>query len=59
MKTHTVEHYKSVLSNRPIKEGFEQLKSDKEELSRLRLEAAKLNKSIPWTLDDLEEVLKY
>ena len=59
LKTHTVEHYKSVLSNRPIKEGFEQLKSDKEELSRLRLEAAKLNKSIPWTLDDLEEVLKY
>ena len=58
MQTHTVEHYKLVLSNRAIKEGFEQLKSDKKELSKLQLEAAKLHKSIPWTLSDLEEVLE-
>ena len=39
------------MSNRPIKEGLE--------LSKLRLEAAKITKSIPWTIEDLEEVLKY
>ena len=59
LEKHTVEHYRSVLSNRVMKDGLEQLKDDKEELSKLRLEAAKRNKSNPWTKDDLEEVLKY
>ena len=59
LKTHTMKHYKKVLSNRPIKEEFKQIKEEKEELCRRRIEMAKKNKSEPWSMEDLETVLKY
>merc|ERR1719319_1043148 len=42
-----------------MKEEHDQMKTDKEELCNLRIEEAKYKKSNPWTLEDLEKVLKY
>ena len=53
------EHYKTVLENRPIKEELKHVKTDKEELSALRLDIAMKTKSPAWTSDDLEIVLKH
>ena len=50
--------YMQRLKNWPIKKEFEEIKAFKEELFDLRLKLASGNKSIPWTMEDLEEVLK-
>ena len=47
------------LKNKPIKEGLENVKKDKEELCRKRLEKAKNSKTEPWKIEDLEAVLKF
>jgi len=59
LKKHTMNHYKEVLSNRPMKPEHKQIKEDKEELCYMRIEEAKKNKSEPWSMVDLEKVLKY
>ena len=51
--------YENRLKNRPIKEGLEQLQKDKEDLCKLRLNIARKNKTEPWTLEQLDVVLKY
>ena len=53
-----LETYVHRLRSRPIKEEFENMKGDKDELFELRMELASSNKSKPWTLDELEIVLK-
>ena len=50
--------YKHRLRNRPIKEEFQEIKACKEELFELRMNLANSAKSVPWTMDDLELVLK-
>ena len=50
--------YKERLQNRPMKEDLIDLKESKEELCQLRLELAGQNKSNPWTMDQLEVVLR-
>ena len=50
--------YMHRLRNRPIKEGFEELKAFKDELFELRLKLASSNRSLPWTMEDLEAVLE-
>ena len=40
-----------------MKDGLEHMKNSKEELCRLRVNAAMNNKSPPWTMDELEIVL--
>ena len=50
--------YKERLQNRPMKEELIDLKESKEELCQLRLELAGQNKSNPWTMDQLEVVLR-
>ena len=52
------DHYRKVLENKPMKEGLEQVQKDKEELSALRLDIATKEKSPPWDMTDLENVLK-
>ena len=47
------------LRNRPIKAEFQGMKELKEELFEMRLNLAKCNKSSPWTLKDLEFILKH
>ena len=47
------------LKNKPIKEGLENVKKDKEELCRRRLEKARNSKTEPWKIEDIEAVLKY
>ena len=42
-----------------MKNTLENIRKDKEELCNLRLEKAKNNKTAPWTMDDLDKVLKY
>ena len=59
LKEHILNHYKKVLSNRPINKKHEELQKDKEDLCNKRIEEAKLNKSDPWKMEDLEKVLKY
>ena len=46
------------LRNRPIKTGFEQLKKMKTELFELRLKSSYQNKSLPWTMNNLDKALK-
>ena len=53
LKTHTINHYKSVLSNMPIHPNLINLKEEKEDISRLRIELAKLNTSNSWNMEDL------
>ena len=52
MKTFT-----SRLRHRPIKKGLEKLKVLKEELCAKRMEMSKLNKSDPWKITDVTNVL--
>ena len=53
LKVNTMDHYKKVLANRPIKAGLEDFKEAKEELCEARIQSAKLNKSKPWTKEEL------
>ena len=50
--------YKNRLRSRPIKDDFESIKQHKEELFELKLKIAKSNESKPWTMFQLEAVLK-
>ena len=50
--------YKHRLRNRPIKEEFQEMKACKDELFELRMNLANSAKSVPWTMEDLELVLK-
>ena len=50
--------YMHRLRNRPIKDDFQEIKTLKDNLFELRLRLANSNKSAPWTMDDLELVLK-
>ena len=59
IQTEALNHYKRVLANRPIQPDLIELKNKKEELCGERIKQAKLNKSAPWTEDDLEVVLKF
>ena len=54
-----VETYKKRLENRKIKENLEGLKSDKEELCKLRLKLSSKRITPDWTMDQLERVLDY
>ena len=54
----TVKHYEKVLQNRPIKEGLEEHKSEREHLANQRLKQASLNKTPDWDMIDLNEALK-
>ena len=47
------------LKNRNIKEDLIDMKNDKEEMCKNSLKAASENKTLPWTMKQLEEVLKY
>ena len=51
--------YKERLQNRKMRPNLIHLQKEKEELCMQRLEAAKSNKTAPWTMDQLDVVLKY
>ena len=59
IKKIAIDHYTKVLKNREIKDGLKHVQNDKEELFTHRLDLAKASKSAPWTMDQLEAVLKY
>ena len=46
------------LRNRPMKEELNEMKTLKDELFKIRMNLASSNKSLPWTMEDLELVLK-
>ena len=50
--------YKKRLRNREMKDNLEDIRKEKEELCELRLKLAKTNKTKPWTMDNLDSVLK-
>ena len=58
IKKHTINHFKNVLRNRPIKEDLKEYQIEKEELCQSRLEQSKNNKTPDWTKKDLIKVLK-
>ena len=49
--------YKEILKNRPMKEGLEHVQEAKERLADSIMEKAKLNKTPPWDMKDIELVL--
>ena len=53
-----IQTYQKRLQNRPMKEDLHHIRKQKEELCYRRLEAAKKNNTPPWTMNDLEKVLK-
>ena len=50
--------FKFCLRHRPVQPGFEECSEKQEELFKLRLAKAKEKKTPPWTMKDLEAVLK-
>ena len=50
--------YINRLRSRPVKEGFEDMKTLKMKLFDMRLNLSRMNKSQPWTLKNLETALK-
>ena len=51
--------FKERLSNRNMKENLNDMKQAKEDLCKIRLKTAAKNKTPPWTMEQLEKVLKY
>ena len=54
-----LKHYQNILGNKVMDDDLKHVQEDKEELSALRLDLAKKNKSQDWTMDDLNKVLKF
>ena len=54
-----LETYKKRLQNRPMKDDLKDIQKEKEELCNIRLNIARNRKTVPWTMDDLDVVLKY
>ena len=54
-----VEHYTKVLENRPMLEKYLNLKTEKDKLCDEHIKIAKQIKTKPWTMDELEAVLKH
>ena len=50
--------YKHRLRNRPMKEGMEKIKDEKEAIAHKVMEAARLTKTDPWDMGDLDLVLR-
>ena len=55
----TLETCKKRLQNRPMKDDLKDIQKEKEELCNTRLNIARNRKTEPWTMDDLDAVLKY
>ena len=53
-----IEHYSKVLENRPIREGLEKHKLEREELCNKQIEASKKETTPDWTLNDVKIVIK-
>ena len=58
MKNATIDHYKNVLKYRPIKDGLEENRKQREELCNLRIQKAKKNKTPKWEESDVKFVIK-
>ena len=56
IKDMAVKAYEHRLRNRPMKEGMENIKDEKEKLAHKVMEAARNNKTDPWDMCDLEIV---
>ena len=55
----SLETFKERLRNRNIKDNLINMKNDKEEICKAVLKNASKNKTRPWNMEQLEEVLKY
>ena len=58
LKALYLDTFKYRLRHRPVQPGFENLLEYQKELFDLRLELAKMNRTEPWTIGDLEEAIK-
>ena len=57
IKDMAIKAYENRLRNRPIKEGLEHILVAKEKLADMLMEKARLNKTPPWNIQDLQVVL--
>ena len=58
IKQVTIDHFKKVLEDRPIKEGLEEHKKQREKLCQIRVQVAKTKKTARWELEDVQFVIK-
>ena len=58
LKKLTMDHFKKVLENRPIKPELEEYKKERENLYEKRMILAGQNKTPDWTSDDVKFVIK-
>ena len=53
-----MKHFKNVLENKPIDNNLKHVQKARENLSIKRMEIAARNKTVDWTIDDLNRALK-
>ena len=58
IKKLTMDHFKKVLENRPMKPELEEYKKEREELCDKRMKLASKNKTPDWTSEDVKFVVK-
>ena len=54
IKDMAVKAYEDRLRNRPMREGMENIRDEKEAIAHKVMEAARLTKTDPWDMNDLE-----
>ena len=54
-----VKTYSKRLENRKMKDDLKSLQNDKDILCKLRLKVSSKKKTAPWTIADLDKILKY
>ena len=57
LKKATLDHYKNVLANRPIKPGLEDHQKDRETLCNERLKVASKKITPDWSQEDVKHVI--
>ena len=58
IKEEAVKHYQKVFADKPMDKSIIHLKEKRDNLCQVRIEAAKKNKTPPWTLDNVKLALK-
>ena len=59
IKKVTVDHFKKVLENRPMKDGLKKYQAEREELCYLRVSESRKNKTPKWDIEDVKYVIKH
>ena len=58
IKEEAIKHYSKVFEDRTMEESIEHIRQEREALCLARIEKARMNKTEPWTVEDVQSVLK-